>query len=194
MKIFYMNQGGGGNWGAVAYASYDLLLLAEGRVTKQDFGETYNSDTAPPMSIQVKNGSGRIITEPKDLDGTCREVRPMILFKLTTEKVWVVFVHLKSGSAKYATDALATAIKNLTGAFGVSEKDPIAWIGDFNRADDEMLGAISGFQVIQSGGGQAGWNLDRVMITGDWSKNGITTSVATTSGDHGHIGISVSIA
>jgi len=43
MKIFYMNQGGGGDWGAVKYKDYDLLLCAEGTVVKEGFEKFYKS-------------------------------------------------------------------------------------------------------------------------------------------------------
>src|SRR4051812_19150829 len=109
MKIFYMNQGGGGEWPAISYRDYDLLLCAEGTVVKQGFEENYNSKTTPPMQVQVKTDSGRIFSSPTDLDVTVETVRPIVAFQLKGLGIWVVFVHLKSASEKFATEALALA-------------------------------------------------------------------------------------
>lgn len=193
MRIFYMNQGGGGNWGAINYAAYDLLLCAEGGVIKKGFEEAYNSETDPAMQIQVKEDSGRMISTPRDLDTTLATVRPIILFQLRSANVYVVFLHLKSGNEAWATRALETAIKSLKAIMGSRDNVPILWIGDFNRADLGVLqSSFSGYAEVARGGGQARWNLDGAVVTGLWTRE-VSAKIVSKSGDHGHIAIDITI-
>src|SRR6266849_7899096 len=131
MKIFYMNQGGGGDWGAISYRNYDLLLCAEGTVVKEGFLESYNSGTKPPLQVQLKTDNGRIFSSPTDLDVSVETVRPMVAFQLTGLNIWVVFFHLKSGNQKFATEALTLAASSLKKKFYGKTVPPVLWIGDF---------------------------------------------------------------
>jgi len=193
MKIFYMNQGGGGNWGTVSYSNYNLLLIAEAsgpdhfRI-KSGFEELYNSNCKPNMSIQ--GDGGRLVTGIRDLDQLAKEVRPIVRFKITGTDITVVFVHLKSGSEKYATEALATAISQLKRE--QDEGKPILWVGDFNRADTDLLAdELPKFKLIFKGGGQSKWNLDYVMITGAWKAEPNVDVATTAASDHGHVGLRI---
>lgn len=194
MRILYMNQGGGGNWGAINYQQYDLLLCAEGSVIKQGFEEAYNSETDPAMQIQIREEAGRVISTPHDLDTAAATVRPIILFQLRGTNIYVVFVHLKSGHKGWATIALTAAISSLKAKMG-SRADSVAvlWVGDFNRADLGVLTTNFGtYHELVRGGGQSQWDLDGAVITGSWTRE-ISASVASTSGDNGHIGIDIKI-
>jgi hypothetical protein len=144
------------------------------------------------MQVQVKTDAGRIFSSPTDLDVTVESVRPMVAFQLKGLGIWVVFVHLKSASEKYATEALELAAGKLKVKFGGKTDIPVLWIGDFNRADVSVLKAFDNFQVLQRGGGQSKWDLDGAIITGSWTAEAIA-EVMSTSSDHGHIGIKVAI-
>ncbi|HYF96019.1 MAG TPA: hypothetical protein VD969_27720 [Symbiobacteriaceae bacterium] len=187
MNILYMNQGGGGQWGAIRYSEYDLILLAESTITKEGFGLTWRSGTQPEMSIQTKVNAGRGITGVEDLDRTDREVRPSVTFTTVKEgPIRVVFVHLKSGSVPIATNALKAAIRAVKDRY--ERELPTLWIGDFNRADGGAMNEVRA-QAVFAGGGQAWWDLDRAYISGDWSDYVITQSTPAISDDHGHAAI-----
>jgi len=195
MKIFYMNQGGGGQWGAVAYSEFSLLLIAEAsgpehfRV-KSGFEEIYTGKCLPEMSIQGK--PGRLINSIRDLDTLYAEVRPMVRFQLTGYSVTVVFVHLKSGNEDYATKALQTAISTLKKEQG--ETSPVLWVGDFNRADIEVLGQeLPKFNCHFKGGGASKWDLDYVITTGTWKRAIGINQVTKCATDHNHVGLSIEI-
>jgi hypothetical protein len=193
MKILYMNQGGGGNWGAIRYSDYNVLCLAECSVIKQDFDEVDSPGHSgvPRMSIQVRESAGRVITEVRDLDGTAQGTRALLTFKVKTPSIRVVFFHLKSANAVQATHELQLAVAGLSSR-NIAPTDPILWIGDFNRADEDSLSPLPDIESILEGGGQALWNLDRAMITGTWAQK-VTAKVQSTSGDNGHIAIEVEI-
>lgn len=196
MKVFYMNQGGGGHWGAVRYSKYDLLLLAECRDPKQGFDVQYASGTKPSMSVQVAQGSRtRVITAAKDVDSRLEAVRPLLTFQITSPNIRVVFFHLKSGSEKLASEELRQAVKGLTTLYVLGTNAPILWVGDFNRAADDAISAEFGkvTSIIQ-GGGYSGWYLDRVLVTGDWGHLAVeATKVSNAATDHDHIGIEITI-
>lgn len=194
MILFYMNQGGGGNWGAVPYGDYNLLCLAENEIVKGGFKESYKNQAQPPMSVQVRaDKSLRVISDIKDIDLTLTTVRPMLFFQISENGVRVIFVHLKSGDQKLANLALQKAVEwakaNLHGT------EPVLWVGDFNRANDlTSLSGLHGYVKVMEGGGQALWNLDRVIVTGDWSKIDISAKQVTKAGgDHDHLGIAITI-
>lgn len=188
MKILYMNQGGGGQWGAIKYAIYDLILLAESAIIKDGFDLVWTSKSKPKMSIQANKESGRSTINIQDLDNTAQTVRPIITFT-TKDGIRVVFMHLKSGSERYATDALALAVEAWEEERQFKPEIPTLWIGDFNRALDDVLPEA---QLIYAGGGQSHWDLDRAYITGDWSAFDIHASNPSTAGaDHGHVAIEV---
>ncbi len=190
MNILYMNQGGGGQWGAIKYSNYDLILLAESNVTKQGFYLNWESTTTPVMSIQQKENAGRIITGVTDLDVTAQQVRPMVTFTTTRDNIRVVFVHLKSGNAQLATTALMAAINAVKNKTQFDPKLPILWIGDFNRADGNVMQKELDAHTAFSGGGQAWWDLDRAYISGDWSSYNFDASTPAIAGaDHGHAAI-----
>jgi hypothetical protein len=193
-NLLYMNQGGNGDWGAINYADYGVLCLAESTVLKEHFEESYNSRTQPPMSVQIKSDGVRRITGVADLDWTCKEVRPLLIFQLTGLNVLVVFSHLKSASEKFATNALATAVERFLVSKGGKKDIPVLWIGDFNRAE---AGAIAdnfnNFELLLKGGGIAKWDLDRAYRTGNWTNIPIGSKKVATSGDNQHIAIRVTI-
>lgn len=192
MKVLYMNQGGGGHWGAIKYSEYDIILLAESTITKTGFEMNWTSqDSLPPMSVQLakRDSPLRLITEVSDLDVTAQTVRPLLTFTVVEDRIRVVFVHLKSANAKAATEALKLAVA------AVEKRDrierPTLWIGDFNRADEDVIPDATALFV---GGGQSWWDLDRAYITGDWSGFKRTVSIPATAGaDHNHAAIAVEI-
>jgi hypothetical protein len=197
MKIFYMNQGGGGHWGAVKYSQYDLLLLAECPDPKSKFKVTYASKAKPTMSVQVPvDRSARVITDAKDLDTTVGAVRPLVSFQVTNPNFRVVFFHLKSGSERVASEELKKAVGGLNTLYDLKFQTPILWVGDFNRAvDDEIAAKFGEVTTIFEGGGYAGWHLDRVLTTGDWRPLVATAEEVTKAAlDHNHKGIAITIA
>lgn len=188
MNILYMNQGGGGQWGAIKYSDYQLILLAESEVEKDGFSMNWKSSNTPVMSIQQNKSSGRIISDVTDIDVTAQEVRPMATFT-TKDNIRVVFVHLKSGNEQLATDALTVAVLAVQKMDQFGVKRPILWIGDFNRAKGSVMDTVGAKPVFQ-GGGQAWWDLDRAYVSGDWSKYKFEASTPSTAGaDHGHAAI-----
>ncbi|KWE50636.1 hypothetical protein WL76_19695 [Burkholderia ubonensis] len=194
MKIFYMNQGGGGQWGAIRYGDFDLVLLAESAVVKQGFALNWSGGT-PVMSVQQKADAGRIITEVTDLDVLAQQVRPLATFT-TRDNVRVVFVHLKSGNVTYATNALNAAVSAIVdkGQFGYQSTQKTLWIGDFNRANDSELVRRCGAQALYAGGGYYEWDLDRVYASGDWRGYNCTVETKSFAGaDHNHVGIGIAI-
>ncbi|AOK61846.1 hypothetical protein [Burkholderia ubonensis] len=204
MKIFYMNQGGGGHWGAVPYSEFDLVLLAESpksaksadlRDAKQGFALNWSGGN-PLMSVQQKANLGRIISGITDLDVSAQQVRPLVTFKICGDDVRVVFVHLKSGNVRYATDALNAAVSAIIdkGQFGHQGTQKTLWIGDFNRANDSELIRRCDARVLFAGGGHHEWDLDRVYASGDWAGYKCTVEPQSFSGaDHNHIGVGISI-
>ena len=187
--IFYMNQGGGGNWGAIRYSDFDLILLAESDQEKDGFDMIW-VDGKPPMSIQAKAGK-RLISKVEDLDYSERTVRPMAT-ATTTDGIRIVFVHLKSGNEKAATQALSSAIDSLSSKPGFDPGQPTIWIGDFNRAkDDELIGRL-GARTLHRGGGHSQWDLDRVYVSGEWPAGEPRIGQPSKAGhDHGHEAIAV---
>ena len=192
IDLLYTNQGGGGNWGAIPYAGYDVLCLAEGSVIKDGFTEVFNSRTQPAMSVQTNDRSGRVITGARDLDGNLIEVRPFVCFQVTRINVMVVFMHLKSGSVAYATQALENAVAQYLKMMHGKTDIPTLWIGDYNRAAIEPLQiAFNDCNVLFKSGGVAKWSLDRAVITGSWNNVRIDTKEVSRSGDNQHVGIGV---
>jgi len=192
VKLFYMNQGGGGNWGAIKYKDYSVIMLAESDVVKDGFTLAWDSkkDSVPVMSIQT--ASGRIIATPKDLDTTAQHVRPLVTFTINGgDAVRVVFMHLKSADAAAATLALNAAVDIvLANQFGKAEK--VIWIGDFNRAKPDHLKATFGdIQTLVLAGGQAAWDLDCAYATGDWKGYTLAAAVVSIAGDNAHAGLAV---
>jgi len=194
MKIFYMNQGGGGHWGAVRYSGYDLLLLAEWGGEKQNFEMVYRSTALPTMSIQAAVSGGRMITAATDLDTLSKAVRPVLTFQITSTNIRVVFCHLKSGSANLASEELGSAVHGLTTRYLLTSETPILWVGDFNRAEDKAISARFGcVRRLFEGGGESKWYLDRVLATGTWTKNVAARKVTVAGADHNHQGIEITI-
>lgn len=189
MNILYMNQGGGGQWGAIRYENYDLILLAESSVIKTNFCRIWTSGTSPEMSIQEKLDVRRTINTVDNLDVLDRQVRPIPTFN-TRDGIRVVFVHLKSGNERFATTALKAAVTAVQQKiFYYNQRQPILWIGDFNRADDKCLINIGARRAFL-GGGQAQWDLDRAYISGDWSCYDFDVTIpAIAATDHGHAAI-----
>jgi hypothetical protein len=201
-KVFYMNQGGGGQWGAIPYKDYDLILLAESKVEKSGFSNDWSSkDSLPVMSVQTKEDNyTRVVKNIHDLDVLKSTVRPIITLTLKvtidSRTVRIVFVHLKSASKTQADEALAIAAKELESEVK-SRDDPILWIGDFNRAaEPPNLGNFTDSRSeVFSSGGQAKWNLDRAYITGKWGGNDpVATQVTKSGADHDHAGFVVDIS
>ena len=194
MKIFYMNQGGGGQWGAIGYSEYEVLCLAEwSGGAKGGFSEVYLSQEKPSMSVQIQDGSrSRTVTAIKDIDHSLEAVRPLLLFQLVGG-VHVVFFHLKSGSETLASKELEQAAKGVASV--MDTRHPILWVGDYNRAvDDGIVRQFGGFTTVYKGGGYSEWYLDRVGISGNWGKLGVTVERVTTSAlDHGHVGLRIVI-
>jgi hypothetical protein len=189
-----MNQGGGGNWGAIDYRPYDIIALAESNVVKNRFKLNWNSGT-PVMSVQEADDNKRHLTEVQDLDPLGQQVRPIVTFTNPDTNLRVVFMHLKSASVPYATDALNATVdalgKKLHGTAQQNQK--ILWIGDFNRADDSYLKKTCNANLLYAGGGQALWNLDRAYASGDWTGFSCSSSVVSVSGDNAHIAIAVTV-
>lgn len=217
--IFYMNQGGKGQWGGIDYRNYHLLLLAESqfeekkkmkegdtdlnRWSKNGFSTIYHTtDSRPTMTIQLKKNllgqrfHGRI----EDHDVTREQVRPVLSLPLTKTRVGgspikIIFVHLKSANVRQANDALSRAAWNMSGndRFG---QQPILWIGDFNRASPQIpIGQYNqSARLLFAGGGQSKWPLDRVYYSGDWGQMPPGYKIVTQAGaDHGHLGIHIRI-
>ncbi|HEX7904289.1 MAG TPA: hypothetical protein VF487_10445 [Chitinophagaceae bacterium] len=195
VNLLYMNQGGGGDWGALAYADYDILCLAESNVEKEKFSERYNSLTQPPMSVQINKQSGRIITGVKDIDVTAVEVRPILTFQIVTLTVRVVFFHFKSGNEKFATQALDTAVTQYKKIINNDLRTATLWIGDYNRAQlDPLTSVFKDYQLLCKGGGISKWSLDRAIITGNWNGKPPGAEEVSRSSDNQHIGIKVSFS
>jgi hypothetical protein len=196
VKLLYMNQGGGGNWGAIAYGDFHVLCLAECSVEKQGFTSVYKSRTMPQMIVQVRDDEESHVRDIDDVDKACGSVRPIVRLRLTSDNVIVVFVHLKSGNEGRANSELeiaASAIKKHIDNNVRRSDQPVLWVGDFNRAEFEVVNSLfSSASPILRGGGQAKWNLDWVFVTGKWDP-APTAEIATRSGDHGHIGIRVNV-
>ncbi|MEM9101379.1 MAG: hypothetical protein AAGB12_03580 [Pseudomonadota bacterium] len=191
MKLFYMNQGGHGNWGALRYSDFDILCLAENKILKSGFKmDWYSKDSLPTMSIQSQATQGRVINAVNDLDVNVQTVRPIIKFSITHLALNVVFVHLKSANKNQASEAINIAVTHVKSYY--SHK-PILWIGDFNRLDTDAgpLRHLAGFEILYEGGGQARWNLDRAYLTGTWGYQPKVQVGTVAAGDNGHVGIIV---
>lgn len=182
-----MNQGGGGQWPAIKYSEFNVILLAESTVRKESFDMVWASGTEPPMSIQEVSGSVRQLNGITDLDVTAEQVRPVVTF-LTRDQVRVVFVHLKSGNERVATQALTSAIVALKAKCKFTAEVPTLWIGDFNRADDAVLLGL-GAKVVFAGGGYSSWDLDRAYVSGSWRQDYMVTPITRSALDHNHAGI-----
>jgi hypothetical protein len=120
-----------------------------------------------------------------DLDISVEEVTPLIRFQLTGINVLVVFFHLKSGNEEFASNALDNAIKRMENE--ITQKQPILWISDFNRAGDRLVDDLKG-RTLESGGGVAKWDLDSAIMMGEWKPLKPTAEVVSKSGDNQHIG------
>jgi len=186
MNILYMNQGGG-EWGAIKYSDYDLILLAESNVVKQGF-EMIWEDGRPVMSIQGTKGK-RLTSTIQDLDKLSQGVRPIPSFTTRGDNVRVVFVHLKSGNAPAATDSLNAAINTLINQPGYDPNQPVIWVGDFNRANDTNLKNLPGAKMLIADGGQSKWYLDRLYISGNWASIKYSSSIVSISSDNAHAAI-----
>jgi hypothetical protein len=187
MKILYMNQGGG-EWGAIKYKDYDIILLAESDNLKPGFSSLWTSTNIPVMSVQTATAQGRIASSPSDIDRTYSSTRPIVTFTtahLKPETIRVVFVHLKSADDRMANNELALAIRSIARFPSL----PTLWIGDFNRASDALMGFA---HLLYQGGGAARWNLDRAYASGDWASHDITAKNEATSSDNLHEAISFS--
>ncbi|MEM7066436.1 MAG: hypothetical protein AAF572_25130 [Cyanobacteria bacterium P01_B01_bin.77] len=190
-KILYMNQGGGGNWGAIRYSKYDAILLAESKVLKTGFNMFWTSRSLPKMSIQKNSKSKRKLSDKKNLDPHVQEVRPIESFIIDegNDNVRVVFLHLKSGNKKFATQALERAIRNLEYSSGFTCDQPVIWIGDFNRADPApLVHDLHALSLVNSGG-ESRWYLDRLYISGNWNEFSYKFGETSRAGDNGHVGI-----
>lgn len=192
MRILYMNQGGGGNWGALQYAVYDLLLIAESSTDKYGFTKVTESSTLPKMEIFQRDSppgspNYRLCTYITDLDIMYASCRPILAFNLRHRySIWVVFMHLKSASQRLADESLQAAVTTLYSNYPI-RGSTVIWIGDFNRASIDLPDTWRQYR----GGGQSHWYLDRAVFTGVWIP--ITPSIAATSGDNAHIAISLDI-
>lgn len=188
MRIFYMNQGGASanSWGAVDYASYDILLLAESTTTQDGFNPLISSGTRPPMTILLNASRDIRTSEVKNLDLTAASVRPLYTFEISCCNVRIIYMHLKSASEPRATAELETAIRN---SEHFTTRHPIIWVGDFNRADTSRTMLDAQFR----GGGVACWDLDRVYTTGVWPNGTPTTVEVTKSTDNGHAGVGIAL-
>jgi hypothetical protein len=186
-----MNQGGGGQHGAIKYSDYDIIVLAESCIQKQGFNVRWSSKTLPEMSVQIKDSAGRLISEPEDVMPTYDGVRPVISFLIKGFNVRVVFVHLKSGSTKLADEELSTAITAVQDKDQFNGAKRTLWIGDFNRA--RWPGSLD-VECLTVGGGNAGWDLDRAYVTGDWTGSNVRVnkSPSTAVLDHSHMAIDIS--
>ncbi|MCP9752343.1 hypothetical protein [Ferruginibacter sp. HRS2-29] len=196
MNILYMNQGGGGNWGAIPYKNFDIICLAEGSVEKEGFITNYQSHTKPAMTVSTRENEGRLITAARDLDEAVQEVRPFVTFQVPQVNIRVVFFHLKSGNKKYATEALAHAVERFLVLTGNNADVPTLWIGDFNRSTYEPLLKLEiNFKndILFMGGGVSKWDLDWAVKTGDWTNLDVKAREASRSGDNQHVAIGVSI-
>ncbi|MEM6746142.1 MAG: hypothetical protein AAF608_01850 [Pseudomonadota bacterium] len=199
MRVLYMNQGGGGNHGAIDYASYDLILLAErdDNPYPQVFDEAFvSNDSAPAMSVWKKKGLGRALTESTDIDHTKSSTRPLVHTQATRTIagmfVHIIFVHLKSASATRAKAEMEVIIPVLRKLVGLGHQ--VLLIGDMNRLSQDLL-ATEGMVPILLGGGHAKWDLDHA-----WANEALATYIgaqakvdiaATAALDHGHIAISI---
>ncbi len=186
MKIFYMNQGGGGNWGGIPYRDYDLLLIAECSTTK---GPEFTSkpipgNNTPRLAIFERDGRSRIITAITDIDYIAKSIRPILTFTLTgMPPIRIIFMHLKSADPAAANESLDGALNWL------GEKirtETILWVGDFNRANRLLPETWMQFR----GGGISRWYLDRAILTGP-EIPGVYMWKESKSGDNQHIGIVV---
>jgi len=191
VKLFYMNQGSKGELGAVKYSEYDALFLCESSdKAKTGFIYHYQSkDSAPVMTIQVRDGGGRLLSETKDISKTAKSTRPLLATSLGT--ITIIFFHLKSGNAKTATTELEEAFLVMKSLMQENPDKKILWIGDFNRASDNMIKGL-GLKEYYAGGGQATWDLDRVYASGKWDNGELKVEQKTTAaGDHGHVGLAI---
>jgi len=197
MKIFYMNQGGAKTnvWGGISYSNYDILLLAESDQEKKDFSlDWYSKDSTPVMSVQTSaNHRTRVIENIEDVDGTSRHVRPLVRFHIKGTNIRVYFFHLKSASEKAASEALKTAVEAEKADIKLGGNRKVLWIGDFNRADDEVLQELRPCDLLIAAGGVSKWPLDRVYATGSWGKGEVTAGKITQSTDNAHAGVAVEL-
>lgn len=188
-----MNQGVGGQWGAIKYSDYSVIMLAESADVKIGFFPIWNSakDSLPVMSVQT--GAGRVITGPTDLFTAAQHVRPVVTFQITGgDAVRVVFMHLKSGNEKAASAALATAVDMIV-AKQTNHLEKVIWIGDFNRATtDHLANTFKNVQALIQAGGVAAWSLDCAYATGDWTGYTLSASVVSKSSDNDHAAIAIS--
>lgn len=192
VKLFYMNQGSQGNYGALRYSEYDALFLCES-TDRPKTGFSYliqTTDSKPAMTIQVADGSGRLLTSAKDVSPTAKSTRPLL--RTTLGDVEIFFVHLKSASVTLATDEAKQAVNSVDSQSYPTKKR--LWLGDFNRAADTVLTTL-GLKEAYKGGGQANWDLDRVYVSGSWASDElpVITVETTAAGDHGHVGLAIEL-
>lgn len=193
LKMLYMNQGGAGNWAAVPYRDYQLLMLAESAQLKQGFSHLWTSRKGiwPMLSIQSAD-SAVPIEAPCDLDYVAQHVRPLVTFVINpADPVRIVFMHLKAGDEAAATRALQSAVDAVAQqTFNRAEK--VLWIGDFNRARVDCLRErFSDLEVLVMAGGQSQRDLDCAYLSGNWQGYSLTASVVPVPGDQKHAGIAI---
>jgi len=129
----------------------------------------------------------RNITAATDIDKTASAARPLFRFQLTGLPIFVVFVHLKSGSETIATEEIDAALKEMNTV--LTDQRPTLWVGDFNRAVPE------GLTLKYQGGGQAKWPLDRVYVSNWDSKKGSVKVRCRSVNiyDHHHEGLEIDV-
>lgn len=193
LKMLYMNQGGAGNWAAVPYRDYQLLMLAESAQLKNGFTSLWTSRKGiwPVLSIQCTE-SAVPIAAPCDLDYVAQHVRPLVTFLINpADPVRIVFMHLKAGDEVAATRALQSAVDAIAQqAYNRAEK--VLWIGDFNRARVDCLrDKFSDLEVLVMAGGRSQRDLDCAYLSGNWQGYSVTASVVPVPGDQAHAGIAI---
>ncbi len=193
MKLLYMNQGGAGNWAAIPYRDYNLLMLAESSMVKDGFHSAWTSRKGiwPVLSIQCADAN-LAIDQPCDLDYVAQHVRPLVTFTINpADPVRIVFMHLKAGDQAAATRALQSAVDAVAREqFDRSEK--VLWIGDFNRARVECLREqFADLEVLVMAGGQSQRDLDCAYLSGNWQGYTLTAGVVQVPGDKAHAGIAI---
>lgn len=193
MKLLYMNQGGAGNWAAIPYRDYNLLMLAESAIVKDGFHVAWTSRKGiwPVLSIQSADAN-LSIDEPCDLDYVAQHVRPLVTFTINpADPVRIVFMHLKAGDEAGATRALQSAVDAVAREqFERSEK--VLWIGDFNRARVDCLREqFADLEVLVMAGGQSQRELDCAYLSGNWQGYSLTAGIVPVPGDQSHTGIAI---
>lgn len=193
-KILYMNQGAG-NFGAIRYSDYDLVLLAENEteigISNPGDGPhhfyMYRVGGRPPMSIHTKSHREWIIRTYPWRQST----RPIPCFFY--HGVLIVFFHLKSGERckNIASRELRGALGSFRVRFNYLFGYPILAIGDANRADRNIFNVYN-FKQLYSGGGHSDSDLDVAYVANETDEIRFTACTPTVNHtDNGHIAIAV---